>query len=292
MRLKLRNFSCSSVGPRSSSARGRIGLSLASVLLATAAVASPLPQLPAANRITQPVDTSQVQALPNHHPLWATAANSIGQVPADLSLNQFTLVLSRSPQQQQAFEQFLADQQNPASPNYHHWLTPAEVGERFGLSDQDIATITAWLQSQGLHVNWVAPSRVFIGFGGTTANIDRAFQTEMQYYSVRGQQRFSVNSDPMVPAAILPAISAIRGLYTIDEKPNHQVSAAQLASPQVTGSTGNHYIAPADFDTIYDVPSSATGAGVTIGIVSWSRTNFADFDNFRSKTGVSFPNPT
>ena len=94
-------------------------------------------------------------------------------VPADLPLNQFTLVLSRSPQQQQAFEQFLADQQNPASPNYHHWLTPAEVGERFGLSDQDIATITGWLQSQGLHVNWVSPSRVFIGFGGPAANIGR-----------------------------------------------------------------------------------------------------------------------
>ena len=49
---------------------------------------------------------------------------------------------------------------------------------------------------------------------------------------------------------------------------------------------------PRDFDTIYDVPSSLTGAGVTIGIVSWSRTNFADFDNFRSKTGAAFPNPT
>ncbi len=165
------------------------------------------------------------------------------------------------------------------------------MGERFGLSDQDIATITGWLQSQGLHVNWVSPSRIFIGFGGTAANIGRAFQTEMHYYSVRGQQRLSVNSDPMVPAALLPAIKAIRGLYTIDEQPNNQVSAVQSASPQVTGSTGNHYIAPADFNIIYDVPSSFTGAGVTIGIVSWSRTNFADFDNFKSKTGVTFADP-
>lgn len=285
------NFSCSSVGPCSSTAFGKIGLPLAFVLLTGAAFAAPLPQLPATNRITQTVDTSQLQPLPNHHPLWANSANSIGVVPTDLALNQFTLVLSRSPQQQQAFQQFLADQQNPASPNFHYWLTPAEVGERFGLSDQDIATITGWLQSQGLHVNWVSPSRVFIGFGGTAANIGHAFQTEMHYYSVRGQQRLSVNSDPMVPAAILPAITAIRGLYTINEQPNNQVSAVQSASPLVTGSTGNHYIAPADFNVIYDVPSSFTGAGVTIGIVDWARTNFADFDNFRSKTGASFANP-
>ena len=52
-------------------ALGRIGLFLVPVLLAGRChFASPLPQLP--NRITQPVDTSQVQPLPNHHPLWAS----------------------------------------------------------------------------------------------------------------------------------------------------------------------------------------------------------------------------
>ncbi len=258
--------------------------------MAAAAIASPQPQLP--NRITQPVDTSQVQPLPNHHPLWASAANDIGAVPADLPLNQFTLTLSRSPQQQQAFEQFLAGQQNPASPNFHHWLTPAEVGQRFGLSDQDIATITAWLQSQGLHVNWVAPSHIFIGFGGTAANIGQAFQTELHYYSVRGQQRLSVNADPMVPAAILPAIKAVRGLYTIDEQPNHQLSQVQSASPQLTISSTTHFMTPNDFDAIYDIRATVTGAGQTIGIVSWSRTNFADFDNFKSRTGATFADPT
>jgi len=35
----------------------------------------------------------------------------------------------------------------------------------------------------------------FIGFGGTAANVGRAFQTEMHYYSVGGKQRLS--STPM-----------------------------------------------------------------------------------------------
>ncbi len=234
---------------------------------------------------------SAAQALPNHHPLWANPANSIGLAPANLSLNELTLVLSRSPQQEEAIQQFLADQQNPASPDYHHWLTPAEVGEHFGLSDQDIASISGWLQSQGLHVNWVAPSRIFIGFGGTAADIGRAFQTEMHYYSVNGAQRISVNSDPMIPTALVPTIRAIRGLYTIDEHPAHHISVAESASPQLTTSNGNHFITPSDFDAIYDVPAGFTGAGMTIGIVSWSRTNSADFDNFKSKTGATFADP-
>jgi pseudomonalisin len=269
-----------------------MGLRFILVLLAAAGVAGPALSAQSANRIAGKIDSAQVRVLPNHHPLWAVSANDAGTVPANQAFESLTLVLARSPEQEQAFEQFLAGQQNPASPDYEHWLTPDEVGQRFGLSDQDVAAITGWLQSQGLHVNWVAPNRVFIGFGGTAADIGRAFQTEMHYYKGNGPQRHSVNSDPMIPAALAPAIKAVRGLYTIDEQPNHRVSALQSASPQLTASDGSHYVTPADFNTIYDVPSSLTGAGTTIGIVSWSRTNPADFNNFRSKTGATFSNPT
>jgi subtilase family serine protease len=282
----------SSLKSRSAIVFHRTILLISSGLLAAAFFAVPDLSAQGHNRITQPVDTSSAQALPNHHPFWASPANNIGSVPPDLPLDQLTLVLSRSPQQEAAFQQFLADQQNPASPNYHHWLTPAEVGQRFGLSDQDIAAITGWLQSQGLHVNWVSPSRIFVGFGGSAEVVGRAFQTEMQYYSIRGAQRLSVNSDPMIPAAIAPAIKAIRGLYTIDEQPLYQARGMQSVSPLETANSGNHYLAPADFATIYDLPASLTGAGMTIGIVDRSRTNFADFSNLRALTGSTFPNPT
>ena len=271
----------------------RIRLIAGPLLLAATFLAGPAISAQTMNRISQKVDVSRVQALPEHHPLWANAANSIGLAPADLPLNQLTLVLARTPEKQQAFDQFVADQQNPTSPNFHHWLTPAEVGDRFGLSDQDIATLTGWLQSQGLQVNWVAPSRVFIGFGGTAENIGRAFQTEMQYYNVQGEQKLSVSSDPMLPAALVPAIKGVRGLFTIDERPTHRVSDVQTASPQLTvGSPAVHYVTPADFNLIYDVPTAYTGAGKTIGIVSWSRINSADIDNFKAKSGVSFTSPT
>jgi subtilase family serine protease len=230
--------------------------------------------------------------LPNHHPQWANASNSTGLVPQNLPLERITLVLSRSPEQEQAFESFLANQQNPASLDYHHWLTPAEVGDRFGLSEADIATITGWLQSQGLHVNWVSPSRLFIGFGGTAANVGRAFQTELHNYKVDGVERMSVSSDPTIPQALVPAIKSIRGLYTIPEHPMHSMAAPRTAMPDANSSNGEHFLAPADFAAIYNIPPGSTGAQFTIGIVSWSRTDFADFDNFRQKTGNYFSNPT
>ena len=213
------------------------------------------PELHAAapDRVAPDANMARMQTLPNQHPLWASQANGIAPVPAGDSVNSLTLVLARSRQQQAAFEQFLADQQNPASPEYHHWLTPAEVGERFGVSDADVATVTAWLQSQGLVVNWIAPSRLFIGFGGTAASINSAFHTELRTYRVNGVARMSVSSDPQIPQALAPVIKAIRGLYSIDEQPQHIAAPAQLAAPEITFNS-SHFIGPGDFNIIYDVP--------------------------------------
>jgi subtilase family serine protease len=294
MRIHLRNFvrffDLESLGVPQGSL-GWAGLFLTMTVLTLASLGPALgAQTP--NRITKVVDTTHTLALTNHHPLWANDANDAGALPADESLNQFTMVLARSAEQEQAFEQLLADQQNPSSANYHHWLTPAEIGDQFGLSSADIGTITSWLESQGLHVNWVSPSRIFIGFGGAAVDVGRAFQTEMHAYKVKGEERTSVASDPMIPEALAPAIKSIRGLYTIPEKPSYRMEVRQADSPQVTTSNGSHYLAPSDFATIYDVPNTYTGASTVIGIVSWSRTNPADFTAFNNRTGSSINTPT
>jgi len=246
----------------------------------------------APSRVTQDIDVSQMQVLPNHHPQWANPANEVKAVPADLKLGPLTIVLARSAEQEQAFLQLLADQQDPTSPDYHHWLTPEQVGARFGLSQADIDAVSGWLTSQGLHVDWVSSSRMLINFSGTAAEMNHAFQTEFRSYEVNGEQRISVSSDPMIPQALAPVVKAVRGLYTVDERPQHHARTVQLDAPENTSLSGNHYLAPADFATIYDLPSGLTGAGFTIGIVGESRTNFADFDIFRQRTLSTFPNPT
>ncbi len=252
-----------------------------------AACAAAFAQAP--ERIAQSVNLARLQVLADHHPLWANAHDDAGVAPADLQLNQLELVLKRSPEQERAFQQLLADQQNPASPNFHHWLTPQQVGERYGLSDHDLAALRAWLESQGLNVNWVAPGRDFIGFGGSTADVARAFHTQMHYYNVAGKRRLSVASDPMIPAALAPAIAAVRGLYDIQDRPAHLVSQEQSTE---FSEGGNRFLAPGDFATIYDLPANLSGAGVTIGIVGWSFVDFTDLDHFRQFTGSSFADPS
>ena len=60
--------------------------------------------------------TAEVTTLADQHPQWANPANDAGLLPADRTLDNITLVLARSPQQEAAFQQFLADQQSPPRP--------------------------------------------------------------------------------------------------------------------------------------------------------------------------------
>jgi Pro-kumamolisin, activation domain len=53
------------------------------------------------------------------------------------------------PQNQAQFNQLLQAQQDPSSPEYHKWLTPAEYDKQFGPSAADVSQISQWLSGQG-----------------------------------------------------------------------------------------------------------------------------------------------
>jgi subtilase family serine protease len=238
----------------------------------------------------QTSDAAEFRALPNHVPSWASDENFLEAVPAGQPMPALTLVLARHPDRERAYQKLLADQQDPSSPEFHHWLTPSEIGERFGLSSEEIGALTGWLEEQGLHVDWVTPARNFIGFSGSAADISQAFQTDLNYYNDYGERKISITSAPMIPRELARLVKAIRGLYTVEERPLHHVRGESM-HPDATFN-GEHFVTPADFATIYDLPGNLTGEGVTIGIVGRSRVDFADLLNFRKMTNTSFANPT
>ena len=270
--------------------------------LLLALCATMLTQTQSADLVRSPVDPGSRVLLKGHHPLWANPKNDVGAVPADLPIERITIVLNRSPQRQQAFDQFLLDQQNPASPDYHHWLTPAQIGQRFGASSHDIAAVTGWLQSQGLRVDSVSNSRQRIIFSGPASAVAIAFATEMHYFTVNDEKRISVNSDPHIPSALAGVINSISGLYTAKVHPQHGAETVHTPShniasdsgvypePELTISPTNHAIAPADFATIYNlngIGSGINGTGQTIAVVGRSRVCTADITNFATLAAVT-----
>jgi uncharacterized protein (TIGR03437 family) len=245
------------------------------------------------SRITQPVDNRQRAVLAGTiHPK-ALAANDQGRVAPSLAMPYITLTLAPSASQQADLEQLLLEQQTPGSPQYHHWLTPEEFGQRFGVSDADLSKITQWLQEQGLRVVSVARGRNSIAASGTAAQAEAAFQAEIHTYLVDGETHFANASEPSVPAAFSSLVKGIRGLNDFRLKPRLRAS---LAKPDYTSGRGQtYYVAPGDFATIYDVAplyaAGINGTGQKIAIAGQIEVTLSDIEQFRSMFNLPANDP-
>ena len=197
---------------------------LASVLFCSAAVMAQ--RFAPATRIVDRVDEGRLVALKgNTHPA-ANAKNDVGRVSPDMPMTDLIMVLSRSPEQQAAFEKFVAGQYDPDSPDFHQWLTPDQVGENFGPSQTDIATVTNWLTGHGFSVDSVSKNRLSIRFSGKASQVESAFHTEMHNFTVKGESHIGNMSDPQIPAALAPAVVGVKSLHNFFPRPLHHLGSA------------------------------------------------------------------
>jgi subtilase family serine protease len=247
----------------------------------------------AVRRISPKADLSVRETLDGHRPAWSISKNDIGPVPQSTLIN-LQLLLTRDAVREAAFQTRLADQQDPSSSFFHKWLTPAEIGEMYGPAPVDTAAIVTWLTSQGLKVESVTPSGIFIEFSGPASVVQDTFQTSIHLYRIPGkssptkQAWRAPTTEPTIPAAFQPVIAAIEGLAEIPLVPPHhiEVSSSSDPSPLFTNTTGGHSISPSDFATIYDLTpiynAGINGAGVRIAIIGLSRVDPVDISTYET----------
>ena len=261
-------------------------------------------------RVTAPVTNDALVTLKgNTHPL-AQARYDQGAVSPSLPTGRMQLLLRRSPAQAEALREYMGQLQDPNSSSYHKWLTPASYGANFGIADQDLQAVEAWLSSQGFKIEAVPASRNLIQFSGTTGQVAQAFHTSIHTYVVNGETHHANASDPEIPAALAPVVAGISALNDFRAKPQHvlgtrtQVArkdgALQTVSvvpnsekPALTGLIGQSsflFLTPSDVSTIYDAPNGLNrdkngvaqdGTGVNIGVANYSDLDAADYANFR-----------
>jgi len=123
-------------------------------------------------------------------------SQDLGSVSGSTPVRHMLLVLARSEAREQALTQYLSDVQNPASPSFHKWLTPAQYGSMFGASADDISTLSSWLQSQEFTVEKVSIAANLIQFSGNVAQVQKAFNTEIHALSVNGERHMSNTTSP------------------------------------------------------------------------------------------------
>jgi subtilase family serine protease len=187
------------------------------------------------NRIVSTIDNDQLVTLHGNTSPLAIAKNDLGPVSADLPMPDMTLVLSRSPEQQAAFDQYVAGEYGSGSPDYHQWLTPAEIGQHFGPSPADVATIAGWLTSQGFTVTKITSDRMAIRFSGTAGLAESAFHTQIHNLVVKGVPHVGNMTDPSIPAALAPVVVGIKALHNFLPHPMHRGGNAVVFNRELGG---------------------------------------------------------
>ncbi|MGC8548589.1 MAG: Ig-like domain repeat protein [Acidobacteriaceae bacterium] len=264
------------------------------------------------NRITQPIDNNFRVTLHGMVSPLANAANDRGAAPESMQVDRIHMVLKRSTTQEAALRSLIQAQNTPGSPEYHKWLTPAEFGQKFGPSSQDIAKIQSWLESEGFSGVKVNPGALTVEFNGTASQFSHAFGAEFHRYQVNGKTYDAVANNPQIPEALAPVV---QGFVALNNFPVHKYSrvlgkatydpqthktTADWAYPQSGGV--ENVVSPQDFGVEYNLPNNAlnsnyssalpqyTGAGQTIAIINEANINVSLVNSYRSLFGLP-PNP-
>lgn len=243
--------------------------------------------------------------LPGHVSTLARPEYDVGEADAALRMSGLQLVLAKTPAQEEALNKLIADQQNPRSPQYHHWLTPAEFGARFGASDATLAALSSWLHSQGLKVGRIPAGRDYLPFSGSKAQVEAALHTQIHAFNIKGARHYSNITDPSVPASFKGVIAAIGGLNDFHPRPGIRTQpvsppTGSAAAPQPDvdeGPLGNNgyaipgFVGPGDAANLYDLrplyANGIAGNNVTVAIVAESDVSASQLTAYWTAFGVN-----
>jgi pseudomonalisin len=258
--------------------------------LALATSASCVLSQPSLARKPLRVDESQVVTLEgNVNPL-ARPQFDDGVLNSETRLDRMLLELKPSGVQQTALDELVAAQQDPASLQYHQWLSPADFGARFGASQPDLTLVISWLATHGFEVDEVSAGRRLVVFSGSAGQVFDSFHTELHHYRINGEMHIANTQDPQIPAALAGVVRGVVSLHDFRRNAQTRVQRAVSAQPEYTA--GNwHNLYPADFATIYDLNplygDAIAGAGSTIAVVGRSDIELSDVAAFRADAGLS-----
>ena len=218
------------------------------------------------------------QVLHGHVPAAVARFNlqPTGQLPATKSLH---LAIGLPLRNQAALTDLIQQLYDPASPNYHQYLTPKQFTEQFGPTEQDYQAVKDFARTNGLTVTATYGNRLLLDVAGPAAAVEKAFHVTLHTYRHPTEARdfFAPDTEPTVDAAL--PVADIQGLsdYSKPHPKLHRMEAAVVANavPQngsAPDGSGSYF--GNDFRNAYVPGTTLTGAGQMVGLL--------EFDGFYS----------
>jgi len=189
-----------------------------------------------------------------------------------------------------ALTNLLREIYDPKSPQYRHYLTPAEFTARFGPTPEDYAAVQHFAETNGLTIVGTHPNRLLVDVKGKAADVERAFHVRMQTFRHPKEKRnfFAPDGEPSVESGF--SILHVSGLdnYSLPH-PNVRTRPA-LVSNKATAHAGTGpgggYIG-GDFQKAYLPGTDLTGAGQSIALLQYDGFYSVDITNYANAIGIT-----
>ncbi|HWA67063.1 MAG TPA: S53 family peptidase [Mycobacteriales bacterium] len=165
---------------------------------------------------------------------------------------------------------------DPASAQYRHFRTPAQLDKAFGLPASTGAELRDWLTSGGLRIGYAAPSNDFVEADGTVGQVEKLLGTQLATYADKGLHFMANTSAPKVPADL--DVASLMGLNSLQHFSPVAPRVTKHTSPSATGCfegikfpCEEGYDA-ADIARLYDGPAANQGQGQSMAIFGEGQT--------------------
>jgi len=230
------------------------------------------------------VRAGEMRVLRGHVPEASALAQPLGQLPGTNSLR---LAISLPLHNSEALNNLLQRLYDPASPDFHHYLTPAQFSEQFGPTAQDYQAVIQFARSNSLAVT-TRDSRMLLDVQGKASDVAKAFHVNLLTYQhpTEARQFFVPDVEPTVDAA-LPILDVYGlGDYALP-RPAVRLKPAKANSVPASGSqSGGNYLG-SDFRHAYAPGVTLNGAGQMVGLLELDTYYPSDITAYESLAGYT-----
>jgi kumamolisin len=216
--------------------------------------------------------------------------------PADLNAG-VRAVIAFPVRDRDQLEAAIADIYNPASPNFHHYVTRADWMDRFAPLQTDLDAVIAWVTADGIAVARTSSNRVLIEITGTVEQFNTTFTVELHRFVKESDPTFETygiqtGDDLHAPTEIANLIESV---VTADTPPDPDPLSPETGTV-TTDPPPTNRLTLATVSKNYGldalVARGARGRGVTIGVVVGAAFKFKDLQSFWQSQGIRRNDPT
>ena len=144
---------------------------------------------------------------------------------------------------------------NPRSPDYHHFLTSAQVAAAFGAPAASFDALKSWATRDGLAATFAPNTDEYLLLSGTAAQAERTFSVKMEEYRQAGRTFYANTAGPVVPAGL--GIAGVIGLNNLLQSHTDQTTCEENECVGLT--------TPQDLWSIYDQPKNISNPNADFG---------------------------